>query len=102
LFYRVNPVWLEVTSQDNRVTRWRFMRANLNHGVLVNPFPSDIDELTLLAGPGFALQNRAISVRFMADSPSQFAPSFRIRWLSLPLASPIESPSHRAALPIRQ
>lgn len=92
LFYRVDPVWLEVTGHDNDVTRWRFMRANLPHGVLIKPFPANIDDLAQLAGPELALQHRAIAVRFIADNPGQFASNFQIRWLSLPLARRIGSP----------
>lgn len=86
LFYRVDPVWLEVTADDDTVTRWRFLRANLSGGILVDPFAANIEDLAQLAGPEFAFKRRATAVRFLADSPAQLAQGFQIRWLSLPLA----------------
>ena len=71
--------------RSGEIMRWRVVRPNLANGVIVDPLPVNLQELVSFLQLGPAGVGRAKSVRFEAAVPSEFKPTFEVRWYGLPL-----------------
>ena len=83
LFFRVNPVHVEVTYESGEKRSWRVVRPNLVHGFVVQPFPTDLSEIAQFANTGDVPESRVASVRLIPTTPSQFHPEILARWFHL-------------------
>ncbi len=101
LLFRVHPVEVEVSYRSGEIMRWRVVRPNLANGVIIDPLPVNLQELVSFLQLGPAGVGRAKSVRFEAAVPSEFKPTFQVRWYGLPLREKIV-PEARFPLPSRE
>lgn len=90
LFFRLDPIWLQVEFRSGRKERWRVMRPNLKNGVIMNQLPRDLGDIALL-GRGCALPDPVASIRFEADRPQDYQSTISIHWERS--HTPVSSPS---------
>jgi len=82
LFYRSNPLWVDVTRKSGNKERYRVLRANFADGVIINELPTGIGDLALL-GSGCSISDPVVSFRLHADSPGEFRPAIPLQWARL-------------------
>jgi hypothetical protein len=101
LLFRSAAVYTEVTYRSGRKLRWRCVPRNLADGVLIRPFPQDLQDLRPLFFRDVVRNStqQILSIRFHTDKPGEFAADIPIDWSRLTIRSAETPDSPRCPFP---
>jgi hypothetical protein len=87
LLFRPAAIYVEVTYRSGQKLHWRCVPRNLAEGVLIRPFPQDLQELRPLFSRAEVRNptEQVESIRFHCDKPGEFASDIPIEWFRLPV-----------------
>src|ERR1035438_7012047 len=79
-FFRLTPVWIDVTRRSGRTERYRTVPGNLANGVMFDPLPRSLVELNLFGRPECMSGDPIVSLQFASSDVNEFQSEIPLRW----------------------
>ncbi len=80
-FFRIDPVYLQVSFRSGSETRFRITRPNLVNGAIISYLPRSLPNMAPLLGFGDAVdRDSVVSIRWISPGVAEFKDPIRLSW----------------------